>query len=920
MSNRGQVSGKSADSSIQISTVTPPVTGYRTSTAPAPIFIPSSTVVDAARIAPFVPSSAASLSKGTSIPSTHGSPQSAAKLAGPRGNATATGRGAGASADFVESSFAPQGIHPTPFKPSTSLHGRIPSYTAPLMNVWPHPMWDQYEASAGRTGWGGGRDWAGRGRGGRGRGRDASRSGDAGGWKGGPSPTSAGTSPTGASQDVATSPGTAAVPPAAYLSTFTTTYSPSPTAAMATATSWERTTAGAVGGDAGPFGTTSPSRTGAPALRPDAPAFVPSSAKKLQPAAAGGGGAATQAGDAAESPTGGPAGGATGSGGGRADAPADASAPAAAQAEAPAGPAVATGDGSQTADIKPTYPKAAKGARAAKPPWNAIVAQGKETSAPASSAASDSPMPSATASSAPASAATGPPSGSSGGGARTGYAAVAAAAATSPLAVPKSPPRTPMGAGAAAGQTIGAATAAGSGGQRGGRDAPPPMAGGKRAGGPHGGGGGGGAYVPQSRWAGSGGRGGGSAVYTYAFRRAPRHVSTSDDSANVLGTVAMPTHARRFLAGCLPRQLPGHIYRILTQDPAWREWCPNADKHTPPTFTDEPRVFSDRFEGYRPLRTYLDGIDKLGDKCEMARLVADEPFFPRSIIINKAGGFEPPLSHDTLATMDAAGTLWYLKEANAAHGDRIQISRTPSEFVITQGVAYIMQPEIKCQLMAGRKSDWRVYFMVQYNGPKMDVYLYRTPLHRPCLSQYKEDPSNLVGHLTNLCLQRQQPGFSFDHYNSVPQTLPDDQFEQVRTIVVTAMERTVASCESHGERGLLFMCVDVLVDADGKVWLLEFNRHPGVSDYGPPIMSNLIDPMVRDAIYQLIVPQRGDVAPGGKWIKVFTSNSLPHLAPNEYDMVRAQKDAARAADVPAVPPVEVTVRRYRATTSRHSSR
>jgi len=198
-----------------------------------------------------------------------------------------------------------------------------------------------------------------------------------------------------------------------------------------------------------------------------------------------------------------------------------------------------------------------------------------------------------------------------------------------------------------------------------------------------------------------------------------------------------------------------------------------------------------------------------------------------------------------------------------------------------------LQPEIRCKnVLDGRKSDWRVYVCLRYRANEAYGYFYEIGLHRPCLHQYDPKSLDLSRLLTNRHVQEQMPDFSFDHYTkAAEESFDEDVLNQIRRIVRRSFERCLPYWRSWGERGLLFMAYDLLIDPDRKVWLLETNGSPGISEYGE-VIAGTQQRMFHDMVNQILLPAVGvlDESNGndGGWICCYQTDEIDSTGTNSW--------------------------------------
>jgi len=249
---------------------------------------------------------------------------------------------------------------------------------------------------------------------------------------------------------------------------------------------------------------------------------------------------------------------------------------------------------------------------------------------------------------------------------------------------------------------------------------------------------------------------------------------------------------------------------------------------------------------------------------------------------------DPDFPLDRIRTINPENpSIWYLKTSADAKGEGIQLLYNVRDGVVRYDTQYVLQPEIRCKnVLDGRKSDWRVYVCLRYRANEAYGYFYEIGLHRPCLHQYDPKSLDLSRHLTNRHVQEQMPDFSFDHYTKAAEERFDEVIlNQIRRIVRRSFERCLPCWRSWGERGLLFMAYDLLIDPDRKVWLLETNGSPGISEYGEKIAATQ-QRMFHDMVNQILLPAVGvlDESNGsdGGWICCYQTQEIESTGTNSW--------------------------------------
>lgn len=321
----------------------------------------------------------------------------------------------------------------------------------------------------------------------------------------------------------------------------------------------------------------------------------------------------------------------------------------------------------------------------------------------------------------------------------------------------------------------------------------------------------------------------------------------------------------------IPNEPMGQVYALVMRDKVhWREWKRGRDKR-PPDLTDE------RFKFDVP-KSYIDGIESLCEKDQMTANLHDADFLPPSIALNPGQQM----------TKEQARSLgegrFFVKPSQASCGKGIQLVDDLSTTVINANLSYTIQKEIVPGLTKGRKSDWRSYLAVSYENGRMEAFLYAKSLSRTCCVPF--DDTSMDAHLTNLAHQMTLPGF--DEKEQYQMFTPDDaDQEQIERISIRCMEILRKNATTYGERGVFVTALDLLKETTGKLWILEFNRTPGVSHHNGDF-----DEMFNDYLNNVMLPlshvrKRDDVS---KWKHIFAGQlELDQSTRNEY--VRKEKVA-----------------------------
>jgi tetratricopeptide (TPR) repeat protein len=249
------------------------------------------------------------------------------------------------------------------------------------------------------------------------------------------------------------------------------------------------------------------------------------------------------------------------------------------------------------------------------------------------------------------------------------------------------------------------------------------------------------------------------------------------------------------------------------------------------------------------------GWTKFAHKSELGRALnrslgqPHEPRFPRTFVL--------PEDRDAFTTYSAENpdAVYISKPERGTGGQGMIITRNPQDLIARQGCVvqrYVERP----YLVEGKKGHVRLYGLVTSLEP-FRAYLYRDGIVRFAPEPYDLSDGNLANvhrHITNTALHRGHPGLTVSEdakeenvgaiwsLNAYLDRMKADgvDTEAVRVelrqlmlgfLHVVAREGVFASqikaAPRHAFPYKLFG-LDVLIDADGKPWLIEAQRKPAL--------------------------------------------------------------------------------------------
>jgi hypothetical protein len=269
---------------------------------------------------------------------------------------------------------------------------------------------------------------------------------------------------------------------------------------------------------------------------------------------------------------------------------------------------------------------------------------------------------------------------------------------------------------------------------------------------------------------------------------------------------------------------------------------------------------------------------KVGLHCVLEslsfRLTRHFTFYPRSFLIPRQ------LSQFRAAAANPEKRAWIEKPVVGSCGRGIRIVIDVPDSLADARV--IMQEYIRNPLLIrGHKFDLRFYVAVPSIDP-LRIYLYRDGLVRLAADPYCEffdDFSNLCAHLTNFSVNKMSTEFkrtddiAGDGEGNKWSLRPFWPFveglgydgEKIRRNVADAIVTVMMAARDRLRAQANHRCsfelygIDILLDADGKIHLLEFNVSPALGT-SSALDLHVKEPLVRDFLDVSLVPVQGAVA------------------------------------------------------------
>lgn len=242
------------------------------------------------------------------------------------------------------------------------------------------------------------------------------------------------------------------------------------------------------------------------------------------------------------------------------------------------------------------------------------------------------------------------------------------------------------------------------------------------------------------------------------------------------------------------------------------------------------------------------------------------PFYPMSFCL--------PAEREALAKVFDTSPLWISKPGGGARGDGIYvIKKLPT---VTAGETIVQKYIANPMLIHGLKFDLRFYVTVLSLDP-LRVYVHENGLVRLATENYEEnfdDIKNKSAHLTNFSINKDNPSFVatddmeedgkgnkwthrpfwpfLESIGMDPDLIRKEIEDAFVTVVISAREKFMEQ-KNHRVSFEVFG-FDVMLDKDGKVYILEVNVTPAMGT------SSKLDrwvkgPVLKDLFNTALIPR-----------------------------------------------------------------
>ena len=201
------------------------------------------------------------------------------------------------------------------------------------------------------------------------------------------------------------------------------------------------------------------------------------------------------------------------------------------------------------------------------------------------------------------------------------------------------------------------------------------------------------------------------------------------------------------------------------------------------------------------------------------------------------------------------GAIWIMKPIGKAQGKGIFLFNKLSQVNDwkrdhrwkpdnEQAETYVVQRYIHNPLLVGgKKFDLRIYVLVTSYQPLV-VYIYRSGFSRFTASRYNTNTENLRDnylHLTNVAIQKQQPGYDAGSgckwplrslklylFSKFGPAKSDKLFYDIEQLCIRSL-LAVQKVIIHDKHCFEMYGYDILIDDELKPWLIEVNSSPSLS-------------------------------------------------------------------------------------------
>ena len=212
-------------------------------------------------------------------------------------------------------------------------------------------------------------------------------------------------------------------------------------------------------------------------------------------------------------------------------------------------------------------------------------------------------------------------------------------------------------------------------------------------------------------------------------------------------------------------------------------------------------------------------------KKYLAKILADTNFYPTTY--QKLGGklYSMNDSKNAIQINDEKGK-WFIKPNFDHSGNQIQVSSSLSKAFGNAKDSMIIQRGIEPKLIRGRKFDLRLYALGVVDNGNINFYLYKNGYCRLSSKKYDKTKLDRNSNLTNICVHIKIANpknifIMYKDWNGYPDTFPEI------TNISTELFRRMGKDLDKNYRGIIVMGLDVMIDEEGKPWILEINNKLG---------------------------------------------------------------------------------------------
>lgn len=230
------------------------------------------------------------------------------------------------------------------------------------------------------------------------------------------------------------------------------------------------------------------------------------------------------------------------------------------------------------------------------------------------------------------------------------------------------------------------------------------------------------------------------------------------------------------------------------------------------------------------IKTYLDGTDNIFLKHKLAENFKDFYFIPETYVIHN-------IEKDILP-QPSENSLWFLKPSSMliGSGDDIHIIRFKQnddvrniiKKLIKSNQIYILQKNVENPLLIYKKKfDLRIHGVIVYTHDEFAAYIYDKGIIRMAISEFNlsTNPENMM---TNISLYKLTDNiFTLIYDNDKTYYTYFDYIVNIFSCVIKCLFNKLIN---KGGVGFIFVGLDVLIDENGKIYILEINQHPTLYD------------------------------------------------------------------------------------------